>query len=136
MVARFLRPFRTVLLSLSIEYLLAHSATLVTSQSFGDPNARWRWSKFFDRGLTYRQNIIRIVLVFSYFSKIRYEEKEFRELDSVAIDSKRVRDHDWPGNDISTNQRRTFHRELAARFLYRFECLTNTNICFSATEIY
>ena len=37
----------TILRSLSVTsrefaYLLAHSAMLVTSRSFGDPNARWR----------------------------------------------------------------------------------------------
>ena len=37
-------------------YLLAHPAMLVTSRSFGDPNARWRWPrKLFNRRLPYQQ---------------------------------------------------------------------------------
>ena len=40
---------------IGFEYLLAHSAMLITSRSFRDPNARWRWLKFFNRLLTYRQ---------------------------------------------------------------------------------
>lgn len=45
-----------VFLTYNIEYLLAYSVMLITNQSFGNPNTRWRWfSKLISLSLTYHQ---------------------------------------------------------------------------------